>query len=390
MGIYAALHRTLKKSPSNHLIMKNSSQLPHRKDLSTYEKYGDLSQILRDRASVLGQDLTVSGSGMITEIEERGKMASHFRIYRRTILDFPVKDIRSLVSLYRINLEPSPQNVHVIWVFSDYGKSIKSHIGYLEEAGLLKDDDNSVFGKVPDYVLKKVIEDPLIYKRINEALVEAYAEALSFYNWKHPPRGIVVSNLPRGIIATVRPYNFADYGNDGLGVAINFPAVLKLFMGSQMDNTSALRENISPIFVHEIAHMHNHAGRDGESMPICAELILAPGNANNINMLLKFVDNIRNIVTSNKRLESYPYERDVYAGLVLAMDMYAKVNPEIKSIFNSDRSKYKLNSIAKALHVITKEDEIKAKEMGLIDKLLSLSTAQVNEEFESAAILLRR
>jgi hypothetical protein len=161
-------------------------------------------------------------------------------------------------------------------------------------------------------------------------------------------------------------------------------------MGSQMDNTSALRENISPIFVHEIAHMHNHAGRDGESMPICAELILAPGNANNINMLLKFVDNIRNIVTSNKRLESYPYERDVYAGLVLAMDMYAKVNPEIKSIFNSDRSKYKLNSIAKALHVITKEDEIKAKEMGLIDKLLSLSTAQVNEEFESAAILLRR
>ncbi len=370
--------------------MENSSHRPHRKELSTYEKYGDLSRILRDRASVLGQDLRASGSSRITEIEEESKMASHFRIYRRTILDFPVKDIRSLVSLYRINLEPSPQNVHVIWVFSDYGKYIKNHIDYLEEAGLLKNDDSSVFGKVPDYVLKKIINDPLIYKKINEALVEAYAEALSFYNWKHQPRGIVVSTMPRGVIAMVSPYNFADYGNDGLGVVINFPAVLKLFMGSQMDNTSALRENISPIFVHEIAHMHNHAGRDGEAIPICAELMLAPGNANDINLLLKFVDSIRNIVTGNKRLESYPYERDVYVGVILAMDMYAKVNPKIKSIFNSDSSKYKLNSIARALRVITKEDEFKAKEMGLVDKLLSLSTAQVKEEFEKAAILHRR
>lgn len=362
--------------------MQDFRDLSHAQQRLLEKRYGDIRDVFRRRADETGLELALR-SNLIREITDPERIDRHFKRYNRTVMDLAVRNIRTLVNLYGIRPNGKFREAHVVWMFGETANTISKEQDFFYEIGAIRDDDDTTFDKIPNRVFERLYKDPALLAKINEVLVASYMDTLEFNDWKFIPKGLTVAGT--NFFASVHQFHMLHFGNDALGLEIGM-SMIEDIIARKEESVDALRKIVSPIITHEMVHMQ--ASQAGETHAYAIEMLLInQEDESEVGALRDDLGIVKVNLEKGLELSLNDYYSQVYKGMVLAIDEFAKHNVEIAELFKKDKTKYKVDSVLAAMDMIREYDTRAAKESGFVDRILALDNVQIEEAFRAARIL---
>ncbi len=331
------------------------------------KRYGPVKELFRRRAEEAGAVLLVDTPSM-REITDLQRLDRHFRTYLGTVHELAIRNARTLVGLYNARVNGRMREVHVVWMFGDAGNVIGRNRDFFEEIGSIRDDDETAFRKVPSRIFEKLYREPGLLALANEALVLAYADALEFHRWKVMPKGMVVTGT--GLMAAVQMNHVAEFGNDALGIEVG-TGMIEAILGGKGLGVEELRRRMAPILVHEMVHLQDRGNGEAHAHAIEAIMLWQEGQDGR-DVFRDRIAGFEKVAAADGTFGK-DYDSQAYLGILLAMEELAKCNADIAAAFAKDASMYKTLAVSASLDMVRREDMVKAKERGFVERVLGMS-----------------
>ena len=357
------------------------------------KRYGDVKELLRKRAEELGLDMNPRTEGIV-RIEDSKRMVRHIREYDGTHTGLLAADIRNVVNLYDVNLDGVGRELHVAWIFKDISEFTKSRYrynAYLEHDGMLYrelyEDRGAHREQMGIKPFVAVYRDPSLMVRIDELLLKSFVEAVNFYEWRYVPKGLVISG--DNVLADASTGAMETFGNDALGIGVGRQLTDYLFRTSDAKLQRILGDSVKSMFVHELTHLHK---KDfGEIVEFAMNLMFNPKN--NTLMIADFRSNLDSWISKQYELEDHdamkhggPYEFQRYMGLMLVANEFAKHNPRIRRLFDSDDTENRFVAAKSFLDMMNESDLKKVIASGFIDRLLDGDIVELVKQIDITAL----
>lgn len=348
------------------------------------KRYGSVRDVFRKRGEESGRVLGVT-AGNIIEVTDRERIERHFRIYKRTVLDLVVRNVRTLSNVYKVKTHENMHEAHVVWMFGDIGKTISREREFFERIGSIKDDDETVFDKIPNRIFEKLYRNPELVGLVNETLLLAFSDAVDFRDWKTIPKGIIITGT--GFLAAVEIGHISEFRNDALGIEVGSAIVEEILNGKE-EGLAELSGRILPIILHEMVHMQPQCNEEAQAHAIetLAVWMENPGDRDALEeRLVGFAKKV-----SRGHISWDNYDSEAYLGMALAMNELARYNENIARVFEEDAGGFGIEAIARSLEFVREEDMLKAKENGFVERVLRMKKEEIIDEVIGALALKNR